>query len=219
MIIKEELFEKLKLAKPFHLKNALDFKYGWEDLNNLLNLRPFWTTDRLRIIAPPSFQRKWPNRDWIKNINTWPPNIMNEVISKYPCHVRDCTRISKNVNIFCSEVESRLKTSLDMHIFFSLTNKKEKGLGVHSDDHDVFVVQIEGESRVKLWNEKLDNKNLKEEPKNKPLYDIILKKNDVILLAKEHIHYLTYTGKRMSFSFLIKRNNPNPQERDWINVL
>ena len=199
------------------MKNVLNNLFSWEELEKLLNLRPFVNIDRLKIINNKTY--KWNCCSWLTEKNSWPPNILQEEIKHYVCYIADSSRTNKKINLICKILEKKLKKPTDAHIYFSFTTKNDEGFGIHNDVSDNLIIQIEGESNIEVWDfeEKSENRFINQ-LNTKSFLNINMKKGDVIFIPRKHWHRVISKTKRLSISFPMSENENIQQERNWINL-
>jgi ribosomal protein L16 Arg81 hydroxylase len=216
-MIYTEILNKIKKAKPFYIKNVLNNLFSWEELEKLLNLRPFVNIDRLKIINNKTY--KWNCCSWLTEKNSWPPDILQKEIKHYVCYIADSSRVNKKINLICKILEKNLKKPTDAHIYFSFTTKNDEGFGIHNDVSDNIIIQIEGESNIEVWDfeEKSENRFINE-LNTKSFLNVNMKKGDVIFIPRKHWHRVISKTKRLSISFPMSENENIQQERNWINL-
>ena len=209
-------------SKPFHLKNFCDKLFSWKELEQLLNLRPFISNERFVVInGLPEFNI--PDRNWLTNKNSWPPNKIVEGITNRVCYLVDCSRVNKKINTFCGELELLTEKPVDAHIYFDYTNKKGHSFPIHWDYADNLIVQIEGKTNFKIWNFYTDNENIRlvKSLDKSPFIDVIMEPGDIIFVPAKMWHQAISETKRLSISFPIQINSTNKeniQEREWISL-
>ena len=216
-MIYTEILNKIKKAKPFYIKNVLNNLFSWQELEKLLNLRPFVNIDRLKIINNKTY--KWNCCSWLTEKNSWPPDILQKEIKHYVCYIADSSRVNKKINLICKILEKNLKKPTDAHIYFSFTTKNDEGFGIHNDVSDNIIIQIEGESNIEVWDfeEKSENRFINE-LNTKSFLNVNMKKGDVIFIPRKHWHRVISKTKRLSISFPMSENENIQQERNWINL-
>jgi ribosomal protein L16 Arg81 hydroxylase len=198
--------KKFSDLKPFVIKNFIKNIFSWSELNNLLNLRPFVSSNRFHIINSPDKGYKWPNQSWLTDVNTFPPTLIKKIIKKRTCFLIDCSRVNKKVNDLCKNIEKITNMPTDAHIYFTL-NKSNKSFNKHNDTSHNFILQIEGKTNFIVWQDE----------------NIILNENlnigDLIYIPKLMYHQAISKSKRMSISFAFSdENNLLKQDREWINI-
>jgi hypothetical protein len=203
------LLNNIKNCIPFVERNVLHNLFSWNELESLLNLRPFVNSARLHILS--NVEYKWSSSIWLTDINTYPPNLLNEEIKKYVCYIQDCSRVNKNINDICSILENHCKWPADAHIFFSYKEAHTDltGFGIHKDEQPNLITCVDGKIQAKIWSE---NKN------GEPVIDTILNKGDVVYIPNNVYHQIIPLTKRISISFPMNINHTLTQERDWIKT-
>ena len=208
-MLSKKVLERIKLMKPFYMKNQLKSIYSWKELENLLNLRPFINDRRIRFITEKEKVFKWKAGGWLTDLNSYPPDILDEEIRKSVCILIDCSRVNKKINLIAEQLENLLKKPVDAHIFFSLCKDKasKKGIGKHNDKSDNLITCVEGKFNVKIFI------------KDNIVIDKLMKKGDIVFIPAQTDHQITSITDRLSISFPIANNNLDLfQSRKWINI-
>lgn len=204
------LTKKFDYSKPQLIKSFSDNIFSWKELENILNLRPFLSMKRFFYIAPTEEVFNWPNESWLTDVNTYPPTLVDNLIRTKTCYIIDCSRINEKINSICSLLEILTKKPVDAHIYFTL-NEKSKSFPPHKDENDNIILQVEGESNIKVWKNNDVN--------TKPVIDVILKKNDAVYIPNNMYHQAISQSKRLSISFAMGNANlTKSQERYWIKI-
>jgi ribosomal protein L16 Arg81 hydroxylase len=137
-------------------------------------------------------------------------------------YLTDCSRINSKVNTICSQLDVFTNAPADAHMFFSLVDQnEEQGFGIHSDVSHNLIVQVEGSTRIEVWDV-IDEDgigNVKNIPTD-PIIDVTLNSGDVVFIPKRHWHKATSKTKRLSISFPCQPDLDvsKTQQRYWINV-
>ena len=204
----------------FYEKDILKNIFSWKELETLLNLRPFISSSRFNFISKD--YHMWPNQAWLSDNNTWPASKLNEVINSCVCYLTDCSRVNKEINDVCSIIEKETGYPTDAHIYFSLVDDedKKKGFEHHWDYSHNLILQVEGQTNFKVWNEIFsgdDNRNPL--PKTSPVLDVTMKSGDVIFIPKGMLHQAIPLSKRVSISFpMMTDSKHKSQDRTWIKL-
>ena len=85
------------------------------------------------------------------------------------------------------------------------------------DRSDNVIVQCEGTTNFKVWNEvdkNVDRSNMN--ISDNPILDVDMNSGDAIWIPKYYPHLATSATPRMSVSFPI--SGDNLQERDWVRI-
>lgn len=206
-MISDVILNNIKNCIPFVERNVSHNLFSWSELESLLNCRPFVSNTRLHILSNKKYE--WPIAGWLTDINTYPPNILNEEIKKYVCYIIDCSRVNKNINDVCHMIEKHCHWPTDAHIFFSYKEAHTdlKGFGVHKDQQHNLIVCVDGTLQAKVWSEKSDGE---------PVIDTVLNKSDAVFIPAETYHQIIPLTKRISISFPMAHYENRFQERNWI---
>lgn len=194
---------KLTSYSP-HFGKGPDDLFTYNELEALLNLRPFVINKRFFIVNKKDY--KWRTSNWCTDNNSWPISCIEDALKMSSAYLIDCSRVNKKINGFSETLEKIFKRPVDCHIYFSLY-KNIESFGKHKDEsHNVIVVQ-EGTINFKIY----DGDNILE--KN-------LSKGDYAFIPAQMYHHLTpLTDKRLSCSFPITTNNDFFfEERKWLKL-
>lgn len=208
-MLSENITDKMKLEKSFYLQNQLKDIFSWNELEKLLNLRPFISDSRFTVASKEGGHWEWPFQSWLSDVNTYPPKLLNELINNNTCYLSDCSRVNKNINDICGQIESLCGWHVDAHIYFS-TKINQYGFGKHKDKQHNLIVQIEGQSTVKVWSG------------DDVIIDNTMEPGDIVFIPKHVFHQIIPKTKRLSVSFPCDttiHNFAEPQDRHWIKVL
>lgn len=220
MFINKKLASLITKGKPFYKKAKFPKIFDWDDLERLLNLRPFVSNQRFTIIN--NFSYTWAKQDWLSDVNTFPPTILKEELKKYHCYFNDASRVNKDVNAVCSELDVLLNGATDAHIYFSIADDFNTGFGIHWDFSHNFIVQMEGETNFLVWDKFADENTTSRSLDvldEKPCLDVVMKPGDVIFVPMRYYHKAINRSKRLSISFPTAVNVQNqPQDRTWIKL-
>ena len=215
----KEFFPVNKHLKPFYVKDIM----SWSELEKLINLRPLMSNSRFQCSEDKNFT--WPNRSWLSDVNTYPPQTVKAMMKLGTCYITDCSRVNKTINSMCKYIEDSTGSATDAHIYFSQV--KDKSFGVHCDSSANFIVQCEGETYFKVWDikgspgEEYDMEARLGVPKPEPLIDVLMNPGDIVFIHSLMYHQAVSKTNRVSVSFPIDMLNKKPeyiQERDWIRL-
>lgn len=207
-IISEKVIASIKLGKPAFFRNEFQKFVCWDDLERILNLRPFITTSRFKITEDTDYIT-WDRQAFITDLNSVPSSILDkQIIKNHVCLIHDLSRINETTNKICSELESHFPSSAaDAHLYFSLGERLTEGFGIHKDEMDVLIVQMEGSSEVKVWDS------------SKTVLNKVLTPGDSVFIPAETNHSVQSLSKRLSVSFpIVNKSLYPPQDRHWIKL-
>jgi hypothetical protein len=222
----KEITQKIREFQPFYETELITDLFSWNELESLLNLRPF--TNKKRFITTDDATEDWQlstrlrfYSSWLTDYESYPPEIIQYFIKNSVCYLRDCSRVNKKINSICGELEQITKRPADAHIYFCLTDNLKSGFGSHWDNQHNLIVQVEGKTHFRIWD-KTNNfdSNRVNEPKQNPLIDVVVTPGDVVFVPAHYVHCATSLMKRLSVSFPMT-NNPGDlqQSRNWISLL
>ena len=200
------VFKKMLDNEPFLVKSFLPNLYSWSKLEDHLNFRPSQTPQRFKRVNRPD--RNWKAGGWLSNYDSWPPNLIQEELQEGVIYLKDCSRISKEVNNICNQMEKATGWPVDLHIFVSLDPLDKEGFSKHNDDQHNLIVAQEGKLSIKVWDSESDSLIL----------DETLSNGDSVFVPKKFNHQVVPLEKRYSFSFSMADYESFFQERDWIKL-
>lgn len=205
--------EKFEKKEPFLFKDLFPKLVSWKDLELLINLRPFMSDKRVRILGPESYN--WYASEWTTDPDTFPASLLATELKKYVFYIKECSRINQQVNDLCKEIEKALNTPIDVHLYFSLTEQPigtKHGFGIHKDRIDVIIIQSEGISKFKLWHPQCNP------TQTTPQIDEVLETGSIVYIPAGYYHEVHAQSKRISLSFAFGNKNGGMEDRHWISL-
>lgn len=204
-MILSEIKNSLIELKPFHKKWAIPNIYTWEELESLINLRPF-VNDK-RFVWKSTEKYKWNAGGWLTDLNSWPPDKLQKIIDNNVCYLRDASRANYKINKVCTELEQIFHAPADAHIYFNKNTREMNydGLGRHNDTQHNLITLAQGKIEIKVWDDYNEN-----------IYK--LEEGDVVFIPKGIDHQIISNDSRISVSFCIAGGPDFMQERDWITL-
>lgn len=197
---------------PLYIKNIAPNLFSFEDLEQLLNLRPFVNNTRF-LLAADSYSYSWSDTPfWLTDFDSYPADLLDSIIKEHVCYLRDCSRVNKQINSICEELESISGYAADAHIYFSFKDVIKEpeypvGFGKHKDANDNLIICTEGSMKINLWIEDSD----------KPV-EYTLRKGDGVVIPKGVYHQIIPLEKRISVSFAISPDETVFQTRKWLSL-
>lgn len=220
----DEFIDCIKQLKPAHQKDAIKNIFSWKEFESLINLRPFVSSSRLIFTDATKEERvSWPWQAWLSDVNTFPATLLEKFIKNNMGYLIDCSRVNNKINNICEQLDTLTGYSTDAHIYFSIVenNISNHGFGIHKDTSHNLIVQIEGKTRIEIWNIESESdvttlNNLDE----LPVIDTILNSGDIVYIPKNYWHRATSQTKRLSISFPSAVGVPKKmcQDRTWLNI-
>lgn len=205
--------KKLESNLPFFLKNQFSKLVTWAELESLINLRPFMSDSRVRVLGNESYN--WYGSEWTTDLDTFPATVLEKELKKYVFYIRDCSRINQQVNNVCAELETIFDTPIDVHLYFSLVNdisKSKHGFGIHRDKIDVVIVQSEGISKIKIWEPNTVPEN------SEPIISETLESGSAVFIPTGYWHEIVSETKRISLSFAFGNKFGPREDRHWVSL-
>ena len=221
MFITREIRKQILEVKPCYFPQAFPKIFSWNELENLLNLRPFVNNKRFKVIDSSGYS--WENQAWLTDINTFPPTLLQEILKSNHCYFSDSSRVNESVNSICGELENMFfGSAVDAHIYFTAAETTEGGFGIHWDFSHNLIVQIEGSTRFLLWDYYADENTsdrVAESLPVDPVYDVVLNPGVAVFVPLRSYHRALSQSKRLSVSFPISFGNGcSSQDRHWIKL-
>ena len=212
IFIGSSLENKIEIGEPFHQKNAIDPSiFSWNELERILNLRPFVNSSRLRLLNSKSY--RWIAGWWLSDRDTYPPKLLHKEVKNCVSVLHDCSRINESINSLCGELEKITNFPTDTHIFFSF-RKGEEGLNAHQDDSHNLILLLDGMVYFKIWG--------KDDPLDKyydPSVDVDMSSGDVVYIPANVYHQSTpLSDKKLSLSFPMSISGGICEDRHWITL-
>ena len=218
MHISQNIIDEIKQVKPAFFKNAFEKFFTWKELENLLNLRPFVNADRCKFVNDKPYT--WQRQTWMSDVNTFPPTLLDTEIRQYHCYLSDASRVNESVNSVCGQLEKTFTGgAVDAHIYFNLAEVADNGFGIHWDFSHNLIVQMEGETEFKVWEDTVVGDRNPQFLNDKPVIDVVMQPGDAIFVPLNVYHQAISKSKRLSISFPISMNNETAnQDRHWIKI-
>lgn len=210
-----------KYIKDYH-PNLL----SWSELSNLINIRPLMTTPRVKLLDPQGRKYNWNATGWHRDPNCYPPSLIRVLLDEMVIYFTDMSRATKNLNDFASNVEDKYQRQTDAHIYVCRNPELEHPFGAHYDDAHNIIVQCEGRTHFKVWEEVESTNfekgaNLNLDIKEKPIFDVIMNPGDALWVPMFFPHHAISLTPRLSVSFpftprgLLTKAN---EDRNWISL-
>ena len=128
------------------------------------------------------------------------------------------SRSTKKINDFAKKLEEEYNLSADAHIYTCRNPKLGHPFGIHYDYADNVIVQCEGKTNFKVWEEvkPTSGSNVNLTVEGDPILNFDMKPGDVIWIPRYCPHFASSKTSRMSVSFPLK---PGPkQPREWVKL-
>ena len=219
--------DPLLLDKTKYVEGYLHNLLTWDELANLINIRPLMTNKRVHL---PGLGKRyeWINSVWISDPNCFPPSLIRSLLDEIVIYFTDMSRVTKNINDFAKSIEDNYRMQVDAHIYVCRNPDLEHPFGAHIDGAHNIIVQCEGETNFKVWDKVENGEKLLEEKKNvkmiiddAPILDVIMKPGDTIWIPKHYPHLATSLSPRLSVSFPLSSSMDISQireDRNWITL-
>ena len=218
MHIPQHVVDEIKQVKPAFFKSAFEKLFTWQELETLLNLRPFVNAERCKIMNDKAYT--WERQSWMTELNSFPPSLLDAEIRQNHCYLQDASRVNEKVNAFCGELETVFpRGAVDAHIYYNLGENLNGGFGIHWDGSHNLIVQMEGETHFQIWDENVVGDRIVQFLNDKPVIDVVMQPGDAVFVPMNVYHQALSLSKRMSISFPVSMNNVTAnQDRHWIKI-
>lgn len=200
--------------------------FSWQDLANLINIRPLMSDKRVKLLDPLKRKYKWYTNGWIKDRQTYPPSLIRNLLEEMVIYFSDMSRVHEKINQFASSMEDDYKRHVDAHIYVCRNPKIEHPFGIHFDVSHNIIIQCEGKTNFKVWNEVEDHTVLKQvnlDITSDPIIDVVMEAGDALWIPRYFPHKATSLTPRLSVSFPFPDDENAAHElsfedRNWISL-
>ncbi|MEW1676013.1 cupin domain-containing protein [Streptomyces noursei] len=186
--------------------NVADFSdlFTWDDLNEII-ARHRLEPPRLRLFNDGTQvpQHAYTHPVVSKRHTVWhriePGNLHRQLADGASLVLDAVDALHRGVESLAEALERRLRTDVQVNLYASWTSKE--GFGLHFDDHDVVVLQLEGAKRWKIHAPtRVDPLRIDveapEPPDGEPLAEIVLQAGDMLYLPRGWWHAVAATEGR-----------------------
>ncbi|MDT0458740.1 cupin domain-containing protein [Streptomyces sp. DSM 41527] len=178
--------------------------FTWDDLNQII-ARHRLEPPRLRLFNDGSQipQHCYAHPVVSKRHTVWhriePANLHHQLKDGASLVLDAVDALHPGVEDLVSALERHFRTDVQVNLYASWTPKE--GFGVHWDDHDVVVVQLEGAKRWKLYGAtRIDplrvDTEAPEPPTGAPVAEVVLQAGDMLYLPRGWWHAVAATEGR-----------------------
>ena len=202
--------DPLLSMEAIYIEKYLPDLFSWEELADLINIRPLLTTKRVKLLDPKNRHFKWISTGWNHDPNCYPPSLIKNLLDEMVIYFTDMSRATKKINDFATLIENKYHRNTDAHIYVCRKPELEHPFGAHFDDAYNVIVQCEGQTHFKVWNKiEVNNfselgksgKNLKLNIKEEPIIDVIMNPGDALWIPIHYPHHAISLTPRLSVSF------------------
>ena len=210
------------------IENYLPNLLSWEELANLINIRPLLTAKRVQLLDPEKREFNWLVSGWNHDPNCYPPSLVRDLLNEMVVVFTDMSRATEKINDFANSIENTYQRNVDAHVYVCRNPELEHPFGAHIDGAHNVIVQCEGETNFKVWDKVENGEKLLEEKKSvkmkiddAPILDVIMKPGDAIWIPLHYPHLATSLTPRMSVSFPFTPRGLMSiahEDRNWISL-
>ena len=209
-------------------KNYKPDLLSWNEMANIINTRPLMNDKRVKLLGNTR-KYKWVCTKWAKDPNCFPPSLIKKILDDIMIYFVDMSRATEKINDFAKHIEDDYGKQTDAHIYVCRNLEIKHHFGVHYDFNHNLIVQCEGKTNFKVWDEvKNVDRNLKGigintrlEMEVKPIMDVDMESGDAIWIPKHFPHLATSLTPRLSVSFPLSEysdTNLIREDRTWITL-
>ena len=209
-------------------KNYKPDLLSWNEMANIINTRPLMNDKRVKLLGNNK-RYEWLCSKWTKDSNCFPPSLIKKLLDNIMIYFVDMSRATEKINDFAKHIEDDYGKQTDAHIYVCRNLKIKHHFGVHYDFNHNLIVQCEGKTNFKVWDEvKNVDRNLKGigintrlEMEVEPIMDVDMESGDAIWIPKHFPHLATSLTHRLSVSFPLSEysdTNLIREDRTWITL-
>lgn len=217
---------KCQFKVDFKKTYCLDL-FTWEELANLINIRPLMSEKRVHLLDPQNRSFQWYTNGWIQDRNTYPPSLIKSLLDEVIIYFSDMSRVTKNINQFASTLEDQYQRHTDAHIYVCRNIKNEHLFGAHFDYQHNVIVQCEGKTNFKVWKKVKDHTVKKQTQLDMsdevPILNVVMEPGDAIWIPRYYPHQAISLTPRLSVSFPFNdtentAHKDHFEDRNWITL-
>ena len=209
-------------------KNYKSDLLSWNEMANIINTRPLMNDKRVKLLGNNE-RYEWLCSKWTKDPNCFPPSLIKKLLDDIMIYFVDMSRATEKINDFAKHIEDDYGKQTDAHIYVCRNLEIKHHFGVHYDFNHNLIVQCEGKTNFKVWDEVKDvDRNLKGigintrmEMDVEPIIDVDMESGDAIWIPKHFPHLATSLTPRLSVSFPLSEysdTNLIREDRTWITL-
>ena len=209
-------------------KNYKPDLLSWNEMANIINTRPLMNDKRVKLLGNNK-RYEWLCSKWTKDSNCFPPSLIKKLLDNIMIYFVDMSRATEKINDFAKHIEDDYGKQTDAHIYVCRNLEIKHHFGVHYDFNHNLIVQCEGKTNFKVWDEvKNVDRNLKGigintrlEMEVEPIMDVDMESGDAIWIPKHFPHLATSLTPRLSVSFPLAQCtdvNTVREDRTWITL-
>ena len=209
-------------------KNYKPDLLSWNEMANIINTRPLMNDKRVKLLGN-NRRYEWLCSKWTKDPNCFPPSLIKKLLDDIMIYFVDMSRATEKINDFAKQIEDDYGKQTDAHIYVCRNLEIKHHFGVHYDFNHNLIVQCEGKTNFKVWDEvKNVDRNLKGigintrmEMEVEPIMDVDMESGDAIWIPKHFPHLATSLTPRLSVSFPLGECTDVDtvrEDRTWITL-
>lgn len=195
--------------KPFVIEKAIDdaSKYlSWDDVEYCLNFPSKYTFECISYQTQTKINYSQIKPFWNHRYVPNKRELFDIVRDGHTLTIANYGEHKENVNSLCKSLEDVFSVTADIHVYCGYATQT-KSFKIHCDYPANFIVQCEGTTNWKVYNNKLSNllvlnplHRIIEHDELEVLIDVDLKPGDVLYIPSRHYHCATPSEKRLSMS-------------------
>eukprot|EP00960_Hanusia_phi_P073835 768097-Hanusia_phi.AAC.1 len=212
----EVFFKHIWERQPLHVKRRNTKYYG-----NILSLSKVMRYVGENKIRPQSNLKICRYKDGIRKDKTIKKRSvagMKRLLARgYTAQIFSPQHFCTSVAVLCGQLEQLLSSNVGSSLY--VTPPRSQGLAPHHDDVDVFVLQLQGKKRWRLYAPqtrwpKTYSRDMRDSEIGKPLLDVSLEAGDLLYLPRGMIHQAC-TGSSFSVHLTVSSH----QNQAWDDLL
>ena len=213
----------LLLDKIKYIEGYCPDLFSWEELANIINIRPLMTSKRVKLLDDKNREFSWICGGWQHDENCYPPSLIRQLLDEMVIYFTDMSRVTEKINDFATRIEDENKQQTDAHIYVCRNPELEHPFGAHFDFSHNIIVQCEGQTNFKVWDKVKDTtiSNINIQMDEEPLMDVVMKPGDAIWIPMHYPHHAISLTPRLSVSFPFTEEGSfemSREDRNWIEL-
>ena len=215
--------DPLSLIEAKYIKGYLPNLFSWKELAYLINIRPLMTNQRVKLLDAEGRKFRWMGTGWNHDPNCYPPSLIRDLLDEMVIYFTDMSRATEKINDVARSIENTYQRQVDAHIYVCRNPELEHPFGAHFDEAYNVIIQCEGKTNFKIWDEVADKegKTSNLTLNDQPILDVIMEPGDMIVVPMYYPHHAISLSPRMSVSFAFTQRgllSIANEDRSWISL-
>jgi ribosomal protein L16 Arg81 hydroxylase len=189
----EEFFRDIWGRKFFHVPGAPDkfsHFFHWHTLNRTLEQHQF-TPQRLKVVKGGETMpaESFMNGPWVNAAR-----LVNELSNGASLVLNECEDVQPALQELCVRLERLLRIRVSANLYAGW--RENNGFNIHWDDQEVFILQVAGRKRWKVWeptrlhplrNDAVDTSS-KTQPTGEPIWEAVIEPGTLLYIPRGWWH-------------------------------